>query len=39
MTKKEYLMSKDEIIQLDMIENIFKKFDTNKSGSLDINEL
>jgi len=37
--KKQYLMSTQEIKQNEIIEQIFTKFDSDGSGSLDINEL
>lgn len=37
--KKEYLMSDQEIKQNQIIETIFTKFDTDGSGSLDLNEI
>lgn len=37
--KKQYLMSEQEIRQDQIIETIFKNFDNDNSGSLDIGEL
>ena len=39
MIKKQYLMSDQEIKQNEIMEQIFKKFDTDGSGSLDLGEL
>ena len=39
LVKKQYLMSTQEIKQNEIIEQIFTKFDSDGSGSLDINEL
>lgn len=39
LVKKQYLMSTQEIKQNEIIEKIFTKFDSDGSGSLDINEL
>ena len=36
---KQYLMSNQEIMQNDIIERIFKKFDSDGSGALDTGEL
>jgi Ca2+-binding EF-hand superfamily protein len=36
--KRQYLMSEQEMKQAEIIEAIFIKFDTDGSGSLDINE-
>lgn len=37
--KRKYVMSKQEIAQNEILEAIFKKFDTDGSGGLDIGEL
>ena len=37
--KKEYLMSKQEMRQEEIIESIFKNFDTDGSGSLTNDEM
>jgi len=37
--RKEYLMSEQEINQDNIIETIFKKFDADNSGGLDLEEM